>query len=356
MKKILYLYGTLLFTFIQAFLWFCLLYYIFFEVSVSKNIAPIFVFAMPLLFSIWLDSKIRDFNEWYMFIVAFLASPVRFILQIITIIFYYKGGKREDFAKRGDFMCIFPSWIMYVLFSTEYLSAGGKLERKTKAMRPAPEPNPTVMVYNGVELDSTTIVENKSRHYDINRFNHIKQLKGNLQNATVYILGFINWTKGWQSFDAHGLSSIAHVYVNDVDFVFTPVWNEGGKPGIGGDCKLFLPKGTYTIKIEYQIIVPETDFPGLGAGKHKLTNEMQSDSITITITDETTPKFIGVFSNIKATYDYSTNNYGIKSIYNVRFKMNSFSNTLTREKAKELWGDDNEFEFIAKGQSPSLSF
>ena len=355
MKKILYLYGTLLFTLVQAFLWFCVIFFIL-DFTTYGNIAPVIIFAIPLILSIWLDSKIRLFNEWYMFIVAFLASPVRFILQIITIIFYHKATRKEEFAKRGEFMYAFSSWIMYVLFSTEYLIEGSNLEHKVKALRPTPEPYPTVNKNNGPQLDSITIIENESRHYDINRFNHIKQLKGNLQNATVYILGFINWTKGWQSFDAHGSSSISHVYVNGVDFVFTPVWNEGGKPGIGGDCKIFLPKGTYTIKIEYQIIVPETDFPGLGAGKHKLTNVSQSDSITINITDETTPKFIGIFSNIKATYDYSTNNYGIKSIYNVRFKMNSFSKVLSREKAKELWDDDYEFEFIARGQSPSLSF
>ena len=129
MKRILYFYGSLLWSFVQAFAFGCLIWtlneYIFSNPNPKDqgDIVAVVIMSLILLACVVIDSKIRKYYGWNMLLLSALVSPVRFIFQIITIVKFHQTGNSKDFAPRGGFYTgNFSSWAMYVLFSTVSLS------------------------------------------------------------------------------------------------------------------------------------------------------------------------------------------------------------------------------------------
>ena len=383
MKKILYLYGTLLLTLVQAFLWVCIALIIPDLTDGNVDGGDIFgliIFVLPLLLTVYFDTRIRDYDEWFMIILAFLVSPIRFILQIITIVMYHVGGNDEDFGKAGDYTHKFNSWTMYVLFGTDNLKGAGsyyssyepraatkKPKQKTQNATSQPAAttssnNPFAQRPDGT-YDSTAIMTAISKRFDENRYNHIQKLKGDLQKATVFIFAFVDWKSGWQSFDKYSLgkkyhtqANITHVYVDGVDFVCDPIWNEGGEPSIVGSAKLYLPKGTYKIKVRYQIEIPSTDFPGIGAPNKKLTNVSKTDSVTITVTNENTPKFVGIFASVGCSYSTYVDSSNVQHVENLKWTLGSVGRELTYDECDDYYNDYSSFRYRVNGAAANLSY
>lgn len=384
MKKILYFYGTLLLTLAQAFLWVCVALMIpsFTDGEVhGGDVVGLIIFALPLLITVYLDTVIRGFDEWFMILLAFLVSPIRFIFQIITIVMYHVGGNDEDFGKKGDYTYKFSSWTMYVLFGTDNLKGAGSYyssyepragtkKPKKKTQTPAPQPAATAASSNNPfapradgTYDSTAIMTALSKRFDEKRFNHIQKLKGDLEKATVFVFAFVNWNDGWQSFDKYFLSKkyhktayITHVYVDNVDFVCDPIWNEGGEPSIVGAAKLYLPKGTYRIKVRYQIEIPSTDFPGIGAPNKTITNVSQTDSVTVTVTDEGSPKFVGIFASIGCRYTSYVDRDSIQHVKDLNWSLTSVGKELTYDECYDYYNDHSSFRYLVNGAAANLSY
>ena len=202
-----------------------------------------------------------------------------------------------------------------------------------------------------------------SKRFDENRYNHIQKLKGDLQKATVFIFAFVDWKSGWKSFDKYSLgkkyhtqANITHVYVDGVDFVCDPIWNEGGEPSILGSAKLYLPKGTYKIKVRYQIEIPSTDFPGIGAPNKKLTNVSKTDSVTITVTDENTPKFVGIFASIGCSYSTYVDSSNVQHVENLKWTLSSVGRELTYDECDDYYNDYSGFRYRVNGAAANLSY
>ena len=129
MKRIIYFYGSLLWSFVQAFAFGCLIWtlneYIFSNPNPKQqaDIVAVVLMSLILLVCVFVDSKIRKYNEWYMLLLSLVVSPIRFIFQIITIVKFHQSGNSKDFAPRGGYYTkSFSDWAMYVLFSTISLS------------------------------------------------------------------------------------------------------------------------------------------------------------------------------------------------------------------------------------------
>ncbi|MBQ7356200.1 MAG: hypothetical protein IJW66_02255 [Clostridia bacterium] len=371
MKKILYLYGSLVIAAAQAFFWAAILALIFkYGIKSGSDVFAIVLFVLPILLLVFIDSRVRGYLWWYEEVLEFIVSPIRFILQAVTIVLYHISGDR-DFANRGKYDRHFPYWVMYILFSTDSLRVGSRSSyrpkkakaTKTKAKKPKPAPAPAVE--KRPEPTSEEIMTAISKRFNEKRYNHIQKLKGDLKQATVYVLGFLNWKEGWQSFDNYYLSKTYHktanitaVYVDGVNFVCDPIWNENGEPGIGGSAKLYLPKGTYYISVCYEIEIPAVDFPGIGAPNKIITNKGRRDGIEITVTDESTPVFVGAYANIGCRFtEYMSDvQYGVKGVKDLEWSLQSYSGVLSREQCKAQYNDDVGFEMIARGRSANLSY
>ena len=372
MKKIAYLYGSFLITVAQSLIFQSMLSLIFKYGLDSGNIfALILVFGVQVLL-VFIDAKVRDYLWWYEYVFAIIVSPVRFVLQAVTIVLYHVSGD-ADFAKRGKYDAHFPYWMMYVMFSTDSLTVGSRSSykpkrsksTKTKAKRQKPTPPPAPAVAKRPEPTSEEIMTAISKRFNEKRYNHIQKLKGDLKQATVYIFGFLNWKEGWESFDKYLLGKTYHktahitaVYVNGVNFVCDPIWNEDGEPSIGGSAKLYLPKGTYYISVCYEIEIPAVDFPGIGAPNKIITNRGRRDGIEITVTDENDPMFVGVYANIGCRFtEYMSDvQWNVKAVKDLEWSLQSYSGVLSREQCKAKYNDDIGFEMRARGQSANLSY
>ncbi|MBR2346332.1 MAG: hypothetical protein IKA68_01865 [Clostridia bacterium] len=372
MKKILYLYGSLLVALAQSFIFQSMLSVIFKYGLDSGNIIALVALIVVQVLLVLLDSRVRGYLWWYEEVLDFIVSPIRFILQAVTIVLYHIGGDR-DFANRSKYDRHFPYWVMYILFSTDSLKVGSRSSyrpkkakpHKTKAKKTKPAPPPAPTVEKRPEPSSEEIMTAISKRFNEKRYNHIQKLKGDLKQATVYIFGFLNWKEGWQSFDNYDLSKTYHktanitaVYVDGVNFVCDPIWNEDGEPSIGGSAKLYLPKGTYYISVCYEIEIPAVDFPGIGAPNKIITNKGRRDGIEITVTDESTPMFVGAYANIGCRFtEYMSDvQWNVKAVKDLEWSLQSYSGVLSREQCKVEYNDDVGFEMRARGQSANLSY
>ena len=373
MKKTLYLYGSLLVALAQSFIFQSMLSVIFKYGLDDGNIFALVVFAGILVLLVLLDARVRDYLCWYEHVLDFIVSPVRFILQAVTIVLYHISDDK-DFAKRGKYDRHFPGWVMYILFSTDSLAIGSRSAyrpkkakaKKSNAKKPKKEkPTPPDALpkrtaeewYNLYGSDEAI-----SKRFNENRFIHIRNLKTDLKEATVYIFGFLSWKEGWQSFDSYDVDKKYHkavritgVYVDGVNFVCDPLWNKTDRPDIVGSAKLYLPKGTYYISVKYEIEIPSSDFPGVGAKNKVITNKGRRDGITITVTDESEPTFVGVYANIGCTFDKYPGHNGVPRLENLEWSLQSYSGVLTREQCKAKYNDNSGFEWRASGRCPDLS-
>ena len=131
MKKILYLYGSLLVALAQSFIFQSMLSVIFKYGLDDGNIFALVVFAGILVLLVLLDARVRDYLCWYEHVLDFIVSPVRFILQAVTIVLCHISDDK-DFAKRGKYDRHFPGWVMYILFSTDSLAIGSRSAYRPK--------------------------------------------------------------------------------------------------------------------------------------------------------------------------------------------------------------------------------
>ena len=373
MKKILYLYGSLLVALAQSLIFQSMLSLIFKYGLDSGNIIALVALIVVQVLLVLLDSRVRGYLWWYEEVLDFIVSPIRFILQAVTIVLYHISGDR-DFANRGKYDRHFPYWVMYILFSTDSLKVGSRSSyrpkkakaTKTKAKKPKKEkPTPPDALpkrtaeewYNLYGSDEAI-----SKRFNENRFNKIQRLKGDLKEATVYIFGFVNWKEGWQSFKSYNVDAKYHktaritgVYVDGTNFVCEPLWNKQDRPNIIGTAKLYLPKGTYYLSVNYEIGIPSYDFPGVGAPNKTITNKGRRDGIEITVTDVTKPIFVGVYANIGCEFNKYPGNNGVMRVADFEWSLQSYSGVLSREQCKAKHNDDSDFEWCARGYCPDLS-
>ncbi len=146
MKRILYLYGTLLWSLVQVFFFGCLISVIneyFIRNSSPKgqaDIVALIIMIVIVIVGVLIDSAIRKYDRWYMMLLDAIVSPIRFILQIVTIVKFHQSGNSKNFAPRGGYYTrTLQDWVMYVLFSTISLSA------KHQYAAPAPYTGPRVV-------------------------------------------------------------------------------------------------------------------------------------------------------------------------------------------------------------------
>jgi hypothetical protein len=376
MKKIAYLYGSLLVAVAQSIIFQSMLSLIFKYGLDSGNIFALVVLIGVQVLLVTLDSRVRGYLWWYECVLDFIVSPIRFILQAVTIVLYHISGER-DFANRGKYDRHFPYWIMYILFGTDTLKVGSRSSgltykpkkekpHKTKAKKPKKEkPTPPDALpkrtaeewYNLYGSDEAI-----SKRFNESRFNKIQRLKGDLQEATVYIFGFVSWKEGWQSFTSydvdkkyHKTARITGVYVDGTNFVCEPLWNKDDRPSIIGTAKLYLPKGTYYLSVNYEIGIPKYDFPGVGAPNKTITNKGRRDGIEITVTDVTKPLFVGVYANIGCQFNQYPGANGVVRVADLEWSLQSYSGVLSREQCKAKYNDDSGFEWCARGRCPDLS-
>ena len=374
MKKILYLYGSLLVAIAQSLIFQSALSLIFKYGLDSGNIFALIVLIIVQALLVGLDSRVRGYLWWYESVLDFIASPVRFILQAVTIVLYHVSGDK-DFANRGKYDRHFPYWIMYILFSTDTLTVGSrssgltykpKKAKKHKSKKPKKEKPvpPDALPKRTAEewYDLYGSDEAISKRFNENRFIHIRNLKTDLKEATVYIFGFVSWKEGWESFKSYNVGAKYHktaritgVYVDGTNFVCEPLWNKPDRPEIIGTAKLYLPKGTYYLSVKYEIEIPAYDFPGVGAKNKIITNKGRRDGIEITITDVNKPIFVGTYANIGCKFDQYPGHNGVPRLEHFEWSLQSYSGVLTRERCKAQHNDDSDFEWCARGRCPDLS-
>jgi hypothetical protein len=143
MKKTLYLYATLLWSLVQAFLFGCLIAVInkyFINNPAPKDQGDIVALVMMIVFvivGVWIDAAIRNYNPLYMMLLDAIVSPIRFALQIVTIVKYHQNGNPKNFAQRGGYYtCNLRDWVMYVLFSAVSLSPNRQYKAPAKYTGP----------------------------------------------------------------------------------------------------------------------------------------------------------------------------------------------------------------------------
>ena len=72
MKKILYLYGSLLIAVAQAFIWTSIFALIFkYGIESGSDVLALIIFAIPLILLVLIDAKVRDYLWWYEYVLAY---------------------------------------------------------------------------------------------------------------------------------------------------------------------------------------------------------------------------------------------------------------------------------------------
>lgn len=309
MKKFLYHYFNLIITLLLVFFNFCGVYAFFAGYTVETGLIMVLIvtwIAPVVLVTLFIDSPLRKYREWYMILTAILVSPIRFIFQIITIVNFHKSGCSEEFSVRGGFVTYtFRSWFLYVLFGydnhAETIQFRDYLKNGQESY--------VDIIYKEMDATGLTFSEVISKRRDPKRFARIKYLTGGLTAPTVKLCPFINFREGWESFyyfhlgdNHHRTATITSVKVDGTQMIFKEPDEDNRK--VGSLFGLVLEPGKYTVRVGYRIEIPETDLSA-SATIRGFENTVISGSATteITVTNPKKAIYLGLFVDIGLSYD-----------------------------------------------------
>lgn len=264
MKKFLYHYLNLLIAAIQCFIGTGIIVgLIRYEWEIFDLITMLLVLGIPNFFLSLLDAWIRDFSYFWMTILSFFLSPIRFYAQLFTTIRLHilTAQGIKDYAERKDYPHNFWDITVYTIFSTshpfvKYVNGKKHIVLSKKAQ---------------AEKDRRDQVMREYQENVQHRKNVINSNRGALASPNVIlvpIIAFNNAVKYFGYYDGkqstyyynngpkqiQQVAKITKLEIDGINYLRYPI-NE-----LFSSTGLYLKPGKYNIKIEYKLTIAPPDY------------------------------------------------------------------------------------------------
>ena len=264
MKKFLYHYLNLLIAAIQCFISTGIIVgLIRYEWEIFDLITMLLVLGIPNFFLSLLDAWIRDFSYFWMTILSFFLSPIRFYAQLFTTIRLHTLTAQgiRDYAERNDYHHNFKDIALYVIFSTStpfvrYTNGKKHIVLSKKAQAEKDRRDKVMKEYQErVQHRSYTIKNNKDSLTSPN----VVLVPIVLFNNAVKYFGYYDGLQSTYYYNngpkqIEQVAKITKLEINGINYLSYPI-NELFSP-----TGLYLKPGKYNIKIGYKLKIAPPNY------------------------------------------------------------------------------------------------
>lgn len=207
-----------------------------------------------VLVTVFVDAPIRGYfglHCWYMMLFNVILSPVRFALQIFTIVTLHKTYSHDrDYGERGDYYPSFVGRFVYVALGVKFVQV--YKSKKIKTSKPAKSTKPAPAKSSAPSPFAVQVAERRKQ------YNAVQGTK----SPSLYIDGILSFDKTSKPFNYYDgqfsslytttqTAHISSLKINGLQYCyfFDEYKNYSAPLGI---C---LKPGFYTIEITYDLII-----------------------------------------------------------------------------------------------------